>query len=79
MLEKIGDPKSRDKGDKMKVQPGASASCLRIPVDAIKKLSISEIAERRDYANYILQQRLDTVTKQHQQDIRKLYLPYVHN
>ncbi len=42
-------------------------------------LDIPATDQRRDYANYVLQQRLDTVTLRHRNDVRKLYIPYVQN
>ena len=64
---------------KVKVIGGATASYNRIPVDSRTPLSVPQIDQRRDYANYVLQQRLDTVGVRHRNDIRKLYFPYIQN
>ena len=64
---------------KVKVLPGATASFNRVPIDQRMALSGPQIDQRRDYANYVLQQRLDTVGVRHRNDVRKLYFPYIQN
>merc|ERR1711862_777526 len=73
-LHRIGQP--RPGAGKVKVLPGASASCVRVPVNAESRLSLSETAERRDYANYVIQQRLDKVTTQYKNDLVNNIIPY---
>ena len=76
-LDEVGRPKTTPL--KVKVISGATASFNRIPVNKPVQLSGSQIDQRRDYANYVLQQRLDTVELKHHNHVRKLYFPYIQN
>lgn len=59
------------------MKPGATASQQRIPVDKEPLLVIPEIDQRRDYAHYVLQQRINNIDIRHKNDVMKLYLPYI--
>ena len=76
-LDEVGRPKISPV--KVKVLSGATASFNRIPVNKPVQLSGLQIDQRRDYANYVLQQRLDTVELKHHNHVRKLYFPYIQN
>lgn len=38
---------------------------------------IPEVDQRRDYAHFVLQQRLSNIDVRHKNDVMKLYLPYI--
>lgn len=73
-LEKIVRPIA--KPVKVKVMPGSFG---KLPVDQEVKLNLAEISQRRDYANYILNERLNKVDIRHKHETKNLYLPYVTN
>ncbi|XP_069120674.1 tetratricopeptide repeat protein 28-like isoform X2 [Argopecten irradians] len=74
-LSKFGRPRTTP--TKVKVLPGASASRERIPVQREHMMGIPEVDQRRDYAQYVLQQRLNNIDLRHRNDVMKLYLPYI--
>ncbi|XP_041369335.1 tetratricopeptide repeat protein 28-like [Gigantopelta aegis] len=74
-LDKVGRPKTTPA--KVKVLPGGSASRDRIPVSRENVLEILDIDQRRDYANYVFQQRLDNIDNRHKDETMKIYLPYI--
>ena len=74
-LAKFGRPKSTP--SKVKVQPGASASLERVPVKKERLMVIPEVDQKRDYAHFVLQQRLTNIDVRHKNDVMKLYLPYI--
>ncbi|XP_071154491.1 tetratricopeptide repeat protein 28-like isoform X2 [Mytilus edulis] len=74
-LAKYGRPKSTP--NKVKVLPGASASLERVPLKKERLMVIPEVDQRRDYAHFVLQQRLSNIDVRHKNDVMKLYLPYI--
>ena len=66
-------------GKRVKVKAGSSASRERIPVLAEHPDTLDKVDDRRDYAHFVLSQRLDTLTTRHKNNLEKLYLPYVMN
>ena len=64
---------------KIKVESATIVSAERKPVDRKPEITVTQISQNRDYAHYVFQQRLDSVALRHKDDIKKLYLPYVHN
>ncbi|XP_060081998.1 tetratricopeptide repeat protein 28-like [Ylistrum balloti] len=74
-LSKFGRPRTTP--TKVKVMAGASASRDRIPVEREHLMGIPEVDQRRDYAQYVLQQRLSNIDLRHRNDVMKLYLPYI--
>jgi hypothetical protein len=65
--------------ERVKVMPGGTASLPRIPVDHEDDLDLPTLNQRRDYAQFILAQRMDDVATRHRNEIKKLYYPYVEN
>lgn len=74
-LSKYGRPRTTP--TKVKVLPGASTSQDRVPVERAPLMGIPEVDQRRDYAEYVLQQRLNHIDLRHRNDVMKLYLPYI--
>ncbi|KAK3087168.1 hypothetical protein FSP39_002523 [Pinctada imbricata] len=74
-LDKYGRPKSTP--PKVKVIGGSTASRNRIPIKREPLLVIPEVDQRRDYANFVLQQRIENIDVRHKNEIMKLYLPYI--
>lgn len=76
-LDKYGRPQTSPL--KVKVLPGATASTSRIPVDQKVVLENQEVDQRRDYAHFVYQQRLQNIDTRHKNEVLKLYLPYVNS
>ncbi|KAL5012513.1 hypothetical protein ScPMuIL_011064 [Solemya velum] len=76
-MSEFGRPKTMP--NKMKMLPGRTASQNRTPVNQKKVLVIPEIDQRRDYAHFVMQERLGNVSSRHREDLIKLYLPYVNS
>ncbi|XP_046547965.1 uncharacterized protein LOC124257873, partial [Haliotis rubra] len=74
-LKEVGRPKTSP--TKVKVIAGGSASRERIPVTQEETLMIPEVDQRRDYAHFVLQQRVDNIGLRHKDEVMKLYLPYI--
>ncbi|XP_067661035.1 tetratricopeptide repeat protein 28-like [Haliotis asinina] len=74
-LNEVGRPKTSP--TKVKVISGGSASRERIPVTQVEALMIPEVDQRRDYAHFVLQQRVDNIGLRHKDEVMKLYLPYI--
>jgi len=51
----------------------------RVPVNSKVILGNREVDQRRDYANYVYQERIKNVDARHKNDVLKLYLPYVNS
>ena len=66
-------------GKKVKVVAGSSASKGRVPVLEETPATLSKIDHQRDYAHFVLGQRLENLTTRHKNNLEKLYLPYVIN
>ncbi|CAH1788066.1 unnamed protein product [Owenia fusiformis] len=77
ILDKVGRPRTTT--PKVKVKPGSSASRNRVPISHVDTLTLPETAQRRDYAQYLLNERLNNINIKHKNDIKKIYLPYVSN
>ena len=76
-LDEIGRPKSTPK--KVKVVSGNSLSQRRHLVDEKPSPTLGDTEERRDYAHYIISQRLDKITLHQRDHLHKIYLPFVQN
>lgn len=76
-LAKYGRPLTTP--SKVKVFAGSTASMERIPVYQKPNLDNMETDERRDYAHYLLQQRIQNIDTRHKNEVLKLYLPYVNS
>ena len=76
-LAKYGRPQTSP--EKVKVMAGATASTERIPVYQEPSLDNMETDQRRDYAHYVLQRRIQNIDKRHKNEVLKLYLPYVNS
>ncbi|KAL3871452.1 hypothetical protein ACJMK2_039449 [Sinanodonta woodiana] len=76
-LSKVGRPQTSP--NKIKVISGSTASMQRMKIEQEPLMAIPEVDQRRDYANYVLQQRVESIGLQHKNDILKLYLPYIHS
>ncbi|XP_061183714.1 tetratricopeptide repeat protein 28-like isoform X2 [Saccostrea echinata] len=74
-LAQYGRPRTTP--TKVKVLPGASSSQQRTPVNKERLLVIPEVDQRRDYAGFVLQQRMDNIDVRHKTEVMKLYLPYI--
>lgn len=74
-MDDIGRPKTSPK--KVKVKRGPSMAHDRVAVDEQPKLDIPLTRQRREYAHYIMDRRLQELASQHQEEVRDLYLPYV--
>ncbi|XP_048245138.1 tetratricopeptide repeat protein 28-like [Haliotis rufescens] len=74
-LKEVGRPKTSP--TKVKVIAGGSASRERIPITQEEMLMIPEVDQRRDYAHFVLQQRVDNIDLRHKDEVMKLYLPYI--
>ncbi|GFN95683.1 tetratricopeptide repeat protein 28 [Plakobranchus ocellatus] len=75
-LEKFGRPASMPR-QKVKVRSGATASQRRVPLDEVKQLTAKEVNQRRDYAHFVLHDRLADINKRKKDGVIKLYLPYI--
>ncbi|XP_059149912.1 tetratricopeptide repeat protein 28-like [Physella acuta] len=62
---------------KVKVKPGASTSEPCVPVDYKRQLTPTDIKQRRDYAHFVLQERVERIDKKRKDNLIKLYLPYI--
>ncbi|XP_053380746.1 tetratricopeptide repeat protein 28-like isoform X2 [Mercenaria mercenaria] len=76
-LNEYGRPLSQP--SKIKVLPGGSASRTRIPVDEKVVLLNPEVDQRRDYAHYVYNERVQNIGTRHRNEVLKLYLPYVNS
>lgn len=74
-LAQYGRPRTTP--TKVKVRPGSTASQQRTPVKKERLLVIPEVDQRRDYAGFVLQQRMDNIDVRHKTEVMKLYLPYI--
>lgn len=74
-LAQYGRPRTTP--TKVKVRPGSTASQQRTPVKKERLLVIPEVDQRRDYAGFLLQQRIDNIDVRHKTEVMKLYLPYI--
>nr|XP_022304332.1 uncharacterized protein LOC111111570 isoform X2 [Crassostrea virginica] len=74
-LAKYGRPRTTP--TKVKVRSGSTASQQRTPVKKERLLVIPEVDQRRDYAGFVLQQRMDNIDVRHKTEVMKLYLPYI--
>lgn len=70
---------AKPSAEKVKVLTAGSASLPRIPLEEEPQMTLSMMNQRRDYAQYILSQRLDDIATRHRNDLRNLYIPYVEN
>ncbi|GFR63069.1 tetratricopeptide repeat protein 28 [Elysia marginata] len=75
-LEKFGRPASMPR-QKVKVRSGATASQRRVPLDEVKQLTAREVNQRRDYAHFVLQDRITDINKRKKDGVINLYLPYI--
>ena len=66
-----------DKPAKVKVQPGESASCERIPLNFKPSLTLETTEQRRDYAHFVLYSRQMDVHRRHKKAVRDVFFPYV--
>ena len=62
---------------KVKVKSGATASHRRVPLDEVKQLTPREVNQRRDYAHFVLHDRITDINKRKKDGVIKLYLPYI--
>ncbi|KAK3780031.1 hypothetical protein RRG08_029724 [Elysia crispata] len=75
-LEKFGRPASMPR-QKVKVKSGATASQRRVPLNEIRQLTPREVNQRRDYAHFVLHDRISDINKRKKDGVIKLYLPYI--
>ncbi|ESO98992.1 hypothetical protein LOTGIDRAFT_231307 [Lottia gigantea] len=75
MLEEVGQPVSRE--SKIKVVHGSGGLKDIIPIEKKHHLLNREIDQRRDYAHFVYNQRLNNVNSRYRNDVMKLYLPYI--
>ncbi|XP_064648996.1 tetratricopeptide repeat protein 28-like [Lineus longissimus] len=76
-LDKFGEVSQRPL--KVKVIPGETTSHPTKLVDEKPVLSIWQTDDRRDYAHYVLLQRLENVGLRQKDETQKMYLPYIPN
>ncbi|XP_077987120.1 tetratricopeptide repeat protein 28-like [Glandiceps talaboti] len=74
-LASIGEPKPKPKV--VKVKAGFTSSMNRVPVEQEPTLTIAGIEQRRDYSNFLLHSRSESILARHKEAARKVYLPYV--
>ncbi|CAL1537155.1 unnamed protein product [Lymnaea stagnalis] len=77
-LDKYGRPSSSPKS-KVKVKPGSTPSEPRVPVDYEKLLTPRVVRQRRNYAHFVLEERVENIDKRKKDNLVKLYLPYIHS
>ncbi|XP_071948835.1 uncharacterized protein [Antedon mediterranea] len=69
----------KEKQQVIKVLPGRTPSCERVPVNSEITLSVQAIQQRRDYAHFVFNSRLDDVKIREEEAVKRLFLPYVQN
>ncbi|XP_033105794.1 uncharacterized protein LOC117108052 [Anneissia japonica] len=63
----------------VKVIPGATPSCDRVPVEMEEKLSLLAVQQRRNYAHFVFNSRLEDVKIRHREAVKSVFLPHVQN
>ncbi|KAK6195644.1 hypothetical protein SNE40_001029 [Patella caerulea] len=75
ILDKVGRPKSSP--SKIKVVHGSGGMKNVKMIQEEPTLVNKEVDQRRDYAHFVFNQRLENIGGRHKNDVMKLYLPYI--